>query len=66
MRDSKLLLELSANPDFSPYIRRIMQQRPTVPIWSKDVSFDDWVYRSGLQNGFDLAMNFFLGDEDEL
>lgn len=65
MRDAKLLLELSANPDFAPYIRKIMQQRPVVPLWSKGVSPDDWVYQSGLQTGFELAMSFFLGDKHE-
>lgn len=65
MRDNKLLLELSANPDFAPYIEKIRQQRPVIPAWSKEISFDDWVYRSGLQTGFDLAFSFFEGEQNE-
>lgn len=65
MRNKKLLLELSANPDFAPYIEKIRQQRPVIPAWSKEISVDDWVYRSGLQTGFDLAFTFFEGDLNE-
>lgn len=65
MINKKLLLELSANPDFAPYIEKIRQQRPTVPAWSTELSCDDWVYRSGLQTGFDLAFSFFEGEQNE-
>ncbi len=65
MRNKKLLLELSANPDFAPYLQKIRDQRPVIPPWSREVSADDWVYRSGLQQGFDLAFSFFEGDLNE-
>ena len=65
MRNPKLLLELSANPEFAPYIEKIRNQRPVIPAWSREVSFDDFVYRSGLQVGFDLAFSFFEGEPNE-
>lgn len=65
MRNAKLLLELSANPDFAPYIEKIRNQRPVIPAWSKEILFDDWVFYSGLRAGFDLAFSFFDGDKNE-
>ena len=65
MRNAKLLLELSANPDFAPYIEKIRNQRPVIPAWSKELSFDDYVFYSGLRAGFDIAMAYFEGDDTD-
>lgn len=65
MRNAKLLLELSANPDFAPYIEKIRNQRPVIPAWSREVQFDDYVFYSGLRAGFDIAMAYFEEGEAE-
>lgn len=64
MRNSKLLYELSANPEWVIYLQTIRAQRPYVPVWSPQKSSDDWVFYSGLQAGFDLVMAHFETDAE--
>jgi hypothetical protein len=65
MRDPKLLLELSAIPGFGVYLQMIRAQRPYIPAWTSEKTPDDWIYYTGLQAGFDIAMNFFDEGDSE-
>jgi hypothetical protein len=65
LKDKKLLLDLYAHPDFGPYIKKIAEQRPRIPIWRAELGEKDWIYQSGMQQGFDLVISFFEGVDND-
>lgn len=56
---NEYLLELGADPRFQMIIAAVKQARPFIPPYRAGLAQDEWVYRSGMQAGFDLALAFF-------
>lgn len=58
--------DLKKNPVFQKAMRNVREaHRPIVPNFdpSKPISTDEWKYKSGLQDGFDLLYMILTGDK---
>lgn len=53
------LIELGADPRFLVLLKAARRARPAIPPYRVGMDPDEWKYRSGMQDGFDLALAFF-------
>lgn len=56
-----LFKELAGHPEYVAAIKRAKAARPELPPWDlgKD-NTDDWKHKSAMQQGFDLALTYFV------
>ena len=57
------LFELRTDPRFTALVARLKTGRPQVPMYPATTE-DEWKFRSGQRNGYDLALSFFNIDFD--
>jgi hypothetical protein len=56
-----ILRELSGNVEWQGILKAAKTMRPDLPKWSPEIpdSEKEWIYRSGMQDGFDLCFQIF-------
>ncbi len=56
-----LLRDLSGNPEWQAIIAQARKMRPDLPKWNPSIpdAPQEWIYKSGQQDGFDLAFQIF-------
>ena len=57
-----ILQDLKGNPEWVGILKAAEKMRPDLPEWSPEIpdSEKEWIYRSGMRAGFDLAYQIFL------
>ena len=57
---SSLLRELAGHPEYMRLLKQAETMRPDLPPWDADKdNTKEWMLKSGMQKGFDLAMSIF-------
>lgn len=56
-----LLNDLKGNPEWLGILKAAEKMRPDLPKWDPSIpdSPNEWIYKSGMQDGFDLCYQIF-------